>query len=137
MPDGAAQSGTFNFDTAKSVEFMRGPFSALYGNSSGGVVQMFTSDGARTPTISGRFTVGSYGSQRESLTFEGQEGNFNYIVNAAHQETDGFRMFGESTRNTLHGKFSLQATPDTKITVVTTSLEQPESDSLGLTRLSI
>ncbi len=135
MPDGAAQSGTFNFDTANRVEFMRGPFSALYGNSSGGVVQMFTADGAKNPTISGRFTVGSYGSQRESLTFEGQEGNFNYIVNAAHQETDGFRMFGESTRNTLHGKFSLQATPDTKITVVATSLEQPESkDSLGLTR---
>lgn len=135
MPDGAGQTGTFNLDTAKSVEFMRGPFSALYGNSSGGVVQMLTADGSKDPTISAQFTTGSYGSRRESLTFGGQAGNFNYIVNAAHQETDGFRVHGESTRNTLHGKFSMQLTDDTKVTLVATALEQPESqDPLSLTR---
>ena len=135
MPDGQGQTGTFILDTARSIEFLRGPFSALYGNSSGGVVQLFTEDGPQDPTLSGSFEVGSYGSKRESTTFGGQVGNLNYIVNAAHQETDGYRVHSESTRNTLHGKFTLQANNSTKITLVATSLEQPESqDPLGLTK---
>jgi len=135
MPDGAGQTGTFNLDTAKSIEFMRGPFSALYGNSSGGVVQLLTADGEETPTVSGGITFGSYDSQRESLTFSGQEGAFNYIVNAAHQQSDGYRDHSESTRDTLHGKFSYQASEDTKITLLATALDQPESqDPLGLTK---
>ena len=51
MPDGQGQTGTFNLDTAARVEYLRGPFSALYGNSSGGVVQIFTKDGAKEPEI--------------------------------------------------------------------------------------
>ncbi len=52
MPDGQGQTGTFNLNTAKSIEFMRGPFSALYGNSSGGLVQILTKDGEQAPTLS-------------------------------------------------------------------------------------
>ena len=33
MPDGQGQTGTFNLDTAERIEYLRGPFSALYGNS--------------------------------------------------------------------------------------------------------
>jgi iron complex outermembrane receptor protein len=42
MPDGQGQTGTFNLDTASRIEYLKGPFSAMYGNSSGGVVQIFT-----------------------------------------------------------------------------------------------
>jgi len=34
MPDGQGQTGTFNLDTASRVEYLKGPFSSLYGNSS-------------------------------------------------------------------------------------------------------
>ena len=44
--DGQGQAGSINIDTLGQIEFLRGPFSALYGNSSGGVVQAFTRDGA-------------------------------------------------------------------------------------------
>ena len=47
-PDGQGQLGALSLDTAGQIEFMRGPFSALYGNSSGGVVQTITRDGAQT-----------------------------------------------------------------------------------------
>ena len=45
MPDGQGQVSHFNLDSADRVEVLRGPFSALYGNSSGGVIQLFTADG--------------------------------------------------------------------------------------------
>jgi iron complex outermembrane receptor protein len=44
MPDGQGQAATFNLDMAERIEVLRGPFSALYGNHSGGVVQLFTRD---------------------------------------------------------------------------------------------
>ena len=46
MPDGQGQVSHFNLDSADRIEVLRGPFSALYGNSSGGVIQLFTADGS-------------------------------------------------------------------------------------------
>ncbi len=134
MPDGQGQTGTFNLDTAKQIEFMRGPFSALYGNSSGGVVQILTKDGAKEPTISGGMTFGSFNTQRESLTFEGQEGDLNYILNGSHLSTDGYRDHSEATRDMLHTKLSYDASDATKVTLVATALNQHDSqDPLALT----
>ena len=134
MPDGQGQTGTFNLDTARQIEFMRGPFSALYGNSSGGVVQILTRDGAKDPTVSGGLTLGSYNTRRESLTVEGEESNVNYIVNGSHLSTDGYRDHSEATRDMLHTKLSYNASDATKITLVATALNQHNTkDPLALT----
>ncbi|MDX1915467.1 MAG: TonB-dependent receptor [Methylophilus sp.] len=134
MPDGQGQTGTFNLDTAKQIEFMRGPFSALYGNSSGGVVQILTRNGANEPTVSGGITFGSYNTQRESITFEGEQGPLNYIINGSHLSTDGYRDHSEASRDMLHTKLSYTVSDATKITVVATSLNQHDSqDPLALT----
>lgn len=134
MPDGQGQTGTFNLDTAKQIEFMRGPFSALYGNSSGGVVQILTRDGAKEPTISGGITFGSFNTQRESLTLEGQEGDLNYVLNGSHLSTDGYRDHSEATRDMLHTKLSYKASVATKVTLVASALNQHDSqDPLALT----
>ena len=52
MPDGQGQAATFNLDMAERIEVLRGPFSALYGNHSGGVIQLFTRDGEGRPRSS-------------------------------------------------------------------------------------
>jgi iron complex outermembrane receptor protein len=134
MPDGQGQTGTFNLDTARQIEFMRGPFSALYGNSSGGVVQILTKDGAKDPTVSGGITLGSYNTRRESLTVEGEVSNVNYVVNGSHLSTDGYRDHSEATRDMLHAKLSYNASDATKITLIATSLNQNDTkDPLALT----
>jgi iron complex outermembrane receptor protein len=113
---------------------MRGPFSALYGNSSGGVVQILTRDGAKEPTISGGITFGSFNTQRESLTLEGQEGDLNYVMNGSHLSTDGYREHSEATRDMLHTKLSYKASDATKVTLVASALNQHNSqDPLALT----
>lgn len=135
MPDGQGQTGTFNLNTAKSIEFMRGPFSALYGNSSGGVVQILTKDGEQAPTLSGDVTFGSYNTKRASSTFEGQAGNLNYIVSASDLSSDGYRDHSKTTKEMLHAKLSYAASSATKLTLVASSLNQDGTeDSLGLTQ---
>jgi len=133
MPDGQGQTGTFNLDTAKSIEFMRGPFSALYGNSSGGVVQILTADGPQKTTLSGGINFSSYNTNRENLTLGGQNGSLNYIVDVAHFETDGYRDHSEAVRETAHAKLSYQINERSTLTLVASALNQPGTqDPLGL-----
>jgi len=135
MPDGQGQTGTFNLDTAARVEYLRGPFSALYGNSSGGVVQIFTEDGPDQPTLSGGVSFGSYGTHRETVTYGADYDNFNIIVNANTVRSDGYRDQSEFRRDTYHAKIGMQLNEDTKLTIVATALDQPDNDDpQGLTK---
>ena len=52
MPDGQGQTSNIDIGSIDRVEVLRGPFSALYGNSSGGVIQVYTEDGTPPPTVS-------------------------------------------------------------------------------------
>src|SRR5699024_9988266 len=45
MPDGQGQLSHFSLMGGERMEVLRGPFSALHGNSSGGVVQIWSADG--------------------------------------------------------------------------------------------
>ncbi|OGV77545.1 MAG: hypothetical protein A3I83_09255 [Methylotenera sp. RIFCSPLOWO2_02_FULL_45_14] len=128
MPDGQGQTGTFNLDTASRVEYLRGPFSALYGNSSGGVVQIFTKDGEKEPTLSGGMTFGSYNTQRYSLGFSDSGDGFDYVVNANSYSSDGYRDQSDTRRDTLHGKINFKINDDTKLTIVATALDQPDNE---------
>lgn len=135
MPDGQGQAGTFDLGSAKSIEVMRGPFSALYGNSSGGVVQIFTTDGPKEPTVSGAFTTGSYGTNRESVKVGGTSGEFNYLANYSHLESDGYRDHSAVRRDLFNAKLGIQLRQDTRLTVIATYLDQPlAQDPQGLTK---
>ncbi|GBG15314.1 iron complex outermembrane recepter protein [Novimethylophilus kurashikiensis] len=133
MPDGQGQTGTFNLDSASRVEFLRGPFSALYGNSSGGVVQIFTKDGPPDLTIGGGVEFGSYNTQRDSLSLGGQGGPLNYTFNANHLSTDGYRQHSDATRDTGHAKVRYDFGGNSSLTLIADSLNQPDTkDPLGL-----
>ncbi len=134
MPDGQGQAGTFDLGSAKSIEVMRGPFSALYGNSSGGVVQIFTADGPKDPTVSGSFTTGSYGTNRESVKVGGTNGSFNYNVDYSHLESDGYRDHSAVRKDLFNAKLGFQLNEDTRLTVLATYMDQPlAQDPQGLT----
>jgi len=135
MPDGQGQAGTFDLGSAKSIEVMRGPFSALYGNSSGGVVQIFTEDGPPDLTLGGSFTAGSYGTQRSSVKVGGTIQEFNYTANYSHLESDGYRDHSAVRRDLFNAKLGIQLNEDNHLTVILTDLDQPVSqDPLGLTK---
>lgn len=133
-PDGQGQTSTFALSSAKSIEVMRGPFSALYGNSAGGVVQIFTRDGGPRPDVSASTWVGSYNTHRENLQVSGSSGRWNYVFDTAHFESDGYRDFSAVKRDTFNVKFGFQLTERTKLTWTASGLDQPLTlDPQGLT----
>ncbi|MDB5897198.1 MAG: putative outer membrane protein precursorTonB-dependent [Ramlibacter sp.] len=135
MPDGQGQVSHFDLSSADRIEVLRGPFSSLYGNSSGGVISLFTADGGPGKAVEASTAIGSDGVRRQSLRFGGEEGAWNWNLGATHFETDGFRDHSAAQRNAFNGKVKLKATHDTRLTFVFNGVDMPDvQDPLGLTR---
>lgn len=135
MPDGQGQAANIDLSSARQIEVMRGPFSALYGNSSGGVINVFTEDGPQDFTMTASAWAGSFDSSRVGLKLGGQQGAVNYIFDVSRFDTNGFRDHSAATRDTVNGKVRLNIGDDTSFTLITNYLNQPETqDPLGLTR---
>lgn len=135
MPDGIGQPGNIDLNAVKSIEVMRGPFSSLYGSSSGGVIQLLTEDSPKTPLeVSGGYMFGSYGTQKETLRAAGSEGNFEYLVNYSKFETDGYRANSAADKEQLTAKMKFNLTDTTKVTVMANWMDMNAQDPLGLGR---
>jgi iron complex outermembrane receptor protein len=98
MPDGQGQLSHFDLSSAERIEVLRGPFSSLYGNSSGGVLQLFTERGQGRPTVTTSLAGGSYGLFRPGIRVTGSEGTLGYNVSASHLALDGYRDHSEVSR---------------------------------------
>jgi len=135
MPDGLGVPSGMNLDNASRVEFLRGPFSSLYGNSSGGVVQLFTKDGGPDTELSAGAFYGSYGSHRETSTISGSVANVNYYLNASHYKTDGYRDWSGFEKDFNNAKISIKLSDSTKFTFIAMEINQPYvKDPGGVTK---
>ena len=135
MPDGQGQTGSFSLLSADSIEVLRGPFSTLYGNASGGVISVTTEDGKLPPSLTANAGAGSFGTRTAGLKANGRAGALGYVIAGSTFETDGFRAHSAAQRNVVNTKLSLAASPDRRITLLGSLQEQRNTqDPLGLTR---
>jgi iron complex outermembrane receptor protein len=90
---GSAQDlSNIDLESVDHIEVLRGPSSALYGNQSGGIVNIITEEGPPTPFAEYRQSLGSYGYFREHLKAGGESGNLNYFFTAFRTDQDGWRQ---------------------------------------------
>jgi iron complex outermembrane receptor protein len=138
MPDGQGQFSQFDLGSADHIEVLRGPFSALYGNSSGGVIAIFTEDAKPGRLIDGTAEYGTFNTQRFALKTEGDDGVVNYVVDAAHFQTDGYRFHSNAERDNFNAKMRVATTGTSTLTFVANVVDTPfVQDPLGLTRAQL
>ena len=140
FPDGQGQVSHFDLGSAQSIEVLRGPFAVMYGNASGGVINVVTERGE--PGVTGDFSVGSFGTSRYGLKVGGAIGGApvdgNGLVSASRFHTDGFRQHSTADREQLNAKLALPLSPDSSLTLVANSFDSPHvQDPLGLTRVQM
>ncbi len=135
MPDGQGQFSQFDLGSAGRIEVLRGPFSALYGNSSGGVIALFTADGEPGQQTGVTAMTGRFGTERYAIKEAGDIGTLNYVVDASHFQTQGDRAHSQAERNLFNSKVRFQLANEATLAVVTNLIETPfVQDPLGLTR---
>ena len=134
MPDGQGQPGIVDLSAVKSIEVMRGPFSALYGNSSGGVIQLFSEDAPKTPEIGSKVMFGSYDTTRQIMDAAGTTGNVEYLINVSNFRTDGYRQHSSGDKQAATAKLKIKVNEDTTLTSLVNWFDQKAEDPSGLSR---
>lgn len=144
LPDGQGQISNVDLGSVGRIEVLRGPFSALYGNSAGGVVQVFTLDGVGPPQLAASVAAGSDGALRFGLQASGASGgaasgssagSLGYVLSASRFRTDGWRDHSATTRNLGNVKLTWRPDAEHRVTLVANSLALSRAqDPLGLTR---
>jgi iron complex outermembrane receptor protein len=138
LPDGQGQVSHFNFDSADRVEVLRGPFSVLYGNAAGGVVQIWSADGTTQPQTTLGTSAGSNDSFRYSADTRGTIGAVDYNIAGSEFLSGGYREHSRVHRESDNAKFGIDLGAGKKLTLVFNRLYQPVSqDELGLTRAQL
>ncbi|HRK12423.1 MAG TPA: TonB-dependent receptor [Thauera sp.] len=133
-PDGQGQAATFNLDTAERIEVMRGPFSTVYGNHAGGVIQLFSRTGEGAPRMRASVLGGSWGTTKIGVGLEGEQSGVGFIVDASRFDTDGYRDHSKTRRDQGFAKLSFRPDEDSTLTLVANGLRQPDTqDPLGVT----
>lgn len=135
MPDGQGQAATASLTSAKSIEILRGPMAQLYGNSAGGVLQVFTRDPPKKPEGSVSVGFGSDNQRLYNASVGGGSETLSGVLDVSQYSTDGYRDHSAARRTTINGKIVAKPSSDTTITAIFNSFDQPLSqDPLGLTR---
>ncbi len=124
LPDGQSTVDHIDIGTLGRVEALRGPASALYGNSSGGVLR-FETEIPSQARVSEELTMvgGSDGLLRLQSTTTGTVGETGYLVSLNRLSYEGFRKDGSGNPYGGADRFHLN-----------TRLEQPiGGGALGIT----
>jgi len=134
QPDGQGQVSHFPLDAVDRIEVLRGPFSALYGNSSGGVIAMTTRVGPSEPTAEATTAVGGYGTWRTGVNLAAGSNAASISLDGSRFSTEGYREHSEATRDVVNLRAAAQ-TRLGQLRVSANGLDMPDSkDPLGLTR---
>lgn len=100
-PDGQAQLTQFNLLGIDSIEVVRGPFAALHGNASGGVVQLLSDRPAAGDPWWLQVQGGSDGEAMLGARLQGELGGVGYRIVPMHWRSDGARDYSSAQRSSL------------------------------------
>lgn len=133
MPDGQGQVAHFDLAGAERVEVLRGPFSALYGNSSGGVIALFSKP-VRERQFEVGADVGSFGLRQGRVSIAAPlDDGFDVSASLSSLSIDGFRPQSGADRQLANARLGWKGDHD-RVTVTVSDQNQTADDPLGLTR---
>jgi iron complex outermembrane receptor protein len=112
LPDGQTPLDYLSLESVGRIEVMRGAASALYGNASGGVIDIISSEPSRgAVSVDGRLWAGEDGFVRSVLAASGTSNGVSYVTDAAHGRSDGTREHARHEGTTGFARVTLESGP--------------------------
>ena len=133
VADGQGQISHIDLASSDHIEVMRGPFSVLYGNSAGGVINVFSESGKPGTEMTPYLSVGSFGQRKEGVKIDGEQDNVNYLVDAGQLHTDGYRAHSGANRDNYNAKLTINIGEATSLKFIVNNVNLSAADPLGLT----
>ena len=139
-PDGQGQVAHFDLAAAERLEVLRGPFSVLYGNSSGGVIALFSA-----PVRNGQSEValdaGSFGLRQGRVSVASPlgavaGGALDLRVSGTRLDVDGARPQSAANRQLGNAQLGWRSDTD-QLTLQLSDHQQQAQDPLGLSRAQL
>ena len=138
LPDGQTPIDYLDLESVGRVEVIRGAASALYGNASGGVIDLRSVDAPTAPfAVQARSFAGTSALRRYTGLFGGSVGSTAYQGNIGRTESDGFRQYAHQR---LTNAFARATTSlgKTDIALVGLGMDMPLAENPGaLTRAQV
>lgn len=134
MPDGQGQVSHADLSAAGRIEVLRGPFSALHGNSSGGVIQVFTAEGEGSPRLSFELVSGSDGLSGAGLRLTGEAAGIRHVIGLGRDSGGGYRAHSAWSRSHANARMDFGDGATARWTLVANGLRLDARDPLGLPR---
>lgn len=137
MPDGQGQTSNIDLSSLDHVEVLTGPFSSLYGNSSGGTILTSTKEGQGKDSIELSYSGGSHDKSRAGLVLQGGAKGANepsYVISSSYFDTNGYREHSGAEKVLNNAKLSWNLDDGSKINWVTNYVKIHADDPQGLTR---
>ncbi|WP_284086630.1 TonB-dependent receptor family protein [Acinetobacter pittii] len=136
MPDGQGQTSNIDLSSLDHVEVLTGPFSSLYGNSSGGTILTSTKEGQGKDSIELSYSGGSHDKSRAGLVLQGGAKGANepsYVISSSYFDTNGYREHSGAEKVLNNAKLSWNLDDGSKINWVTNYVKIHADDPQGLT----
>lgn len=139
MPDGQGQTSNIDIGSVDTIEVLRGPFSALYGNSSVGVINVTSQTGTQPPTVEASSYYGSFGTWHYGMKATGavgdgsHAGDVDYTVSTNRFTTHGYRDHSGARKNLANARLGVRINDVSKLTLLLNSVDIKANDAGGLT----
>jgi iron complex outermembrane recepter protein len=110
-PDGQSQVDAIDLLNVQSIQVLRGPNAALYGNATGGVVAIETRDGSDPRGLGAGVLVGDFGFRRWEVLSEGRGASDRYSLTAHDLRIEGYREQAQAEKRLLrlHSRHEYEA----------------------------
>ena len=137
MPDGQGQTSNIDLNSLDHIEVLSGPFSSLYGNSSGGTILTTSREGQGPDSLALGYSGGSQNKGQTNLVLQGGADNVSepsYIISSSYFDTNGYRDHSSAHKVLNNAKLTWELDDGSKINWINNYVKISADDPGGLTR---
>lgn len=131
LPDGQGGVDGIDLGTTGQIEVLRGPSASLWGNASGGVINITTEKPPADGFAEVRLSGGEYAFQKLQFKTGAQGDTLGYLVSVSDQSFDGWREHSRMENTQFSGRFNVDLGNDRNLVSVLSYTDQPRSDDPG------
>lgn len=131
LPDGQGQFDSVDIGSIGQIDVLRGASSSLYGNASGGVINITTEPAPEKPYLEARTAFGEYGYAKSQIKTAGKSGRLDYLLSASYLELDGYREQSRAENKNFNGRIRVQMDDSSDLITLINVFDSPISEDPG------